>query len=247
MPESKYPKSIIKAIHEVMSNACFVKKDGENQFHKFKYASEISVLKEFRPAMLKAGLIVLPSITDITGPDVHGNTNISVQYTLAHIDGDIWPEKIIAMGSGNDMSAKGKIGDKGLYKAITGANKYFLFKLFQIPTGDDPYAGNCGHDANTSKNKPENQSYGAEASSSTSKTENPSTDTRDVLRSEIKALAGENYWTIGEVKIAIKEVFGKENSQDLDEGQLMLLKELISNEAKDLNTLKHRQKQENKQ
>ena len=30
------------------------------------------------------------------------------------------------------------MGDKGLYKAITGANKYFLFKLFQIETGDDP-------------------------------------------------------------------------------------------------------------
>jgi hypothetical protein len=29
-------------------------------------------------------------------------------------------------------------GDKGAYKASTGADKYFWFRLLQIPTGDDP-------------------------------------------------------------------------------------------------------------
>lgn len=33
-------------------------------------------------------------------------------------------------------------GDKGIYKAITGANKYFIYKLLNLPTGDDPESGN---------------------------------------------------------------------------------------------------------
>jgi hypothetical protein len=37
-------------------------------------------------------------------------------------------------GSGSDK------GDKGLYKAMTGAEKYVLLKTFLVPTGDDPEA-----------------------------------------------------------------------------------------------------------
>ena len=44
---------------------------------------------------------------------------------------------IIAAGCGGDRNKNG-VGDKGLYKALTGANKYMLFKLFQIETGNDP-------------------------------------------------------------------------------------------------------------
>ncbi len=61
-----------------------------------------------------------------------------VEYTLAHISGETWPTPLVAQGCGNDKNSKGGVGDKGCYKAITGANKYMLFKLFQIETGDDP-------------------------------------------------------------------------------------------------------------
>ena len=57
---------------------------------------------------------------------------------MAHTSGEIWPDKITAVGCGNDRARNGTVGDKGVYKAITGANKYLLFKLFQIETGDDP-------------------------------------------------------------------------------------------------------------
>jgi hypothetical protein len=49
----------------------------------------------------------------------------------------VWPHKVRAIGTGNDKNKNG-VGDKGTYKALTGANKYLLFKLFQIETGDDP-------------------------------------------------------------------------------------------------------------
>ena len=54
-------------------------------------------------------------------------------------------------GSGNDRSRSGAVGDKGIYKAITGANKYALLKTFLLEKGDDPEEVS---DADRESNKP---------------------------------------------------------------------------------------------
>lgn len=132
-----YPAKILAALHEVMGKVGYVQKKGKNDFQKYRYAGEGNLLEVLRPAMVDAGLMLLPSQKTVVGPDEHGITTVCVEYTLAHKDGDVWPEKLIAYGTGGDKNSKG-VGDKGLYKAATGANKYLLFKLFQIETGDDP-------------------------------------------------------------------------------------------------------------
>jgi len=131
-------KKIALALHNVMTKVSYVQKDAKNNFHGYKYASESALLEKLRPAMIEEGLILIPSVSKTTEIDEYGNTNVTIEYTLVHKDGEIWPEKIYACGSGNDKNKQGGVGDKGLYKAITGANKYLLFKLFQIETGDDP-------------------------------------------------------------------------------------------------------------
>ena len=131
-------KNIIKALNEVMKDVSYVQKSSENKFHGYKYASESSLLESLRPSMISHGLVLIPSVSNVSPIDAHGNTTVTVEYTLSHVSGEIWPDKIIAVGCGNDRSKSGAVGDKGLYKAITGANKYLLFKLFQIETGDDP-------------------------------------------------------------------------------------------------------------
>lgn len=128
---------IAQALHEVMSKVSYVQKTGKNAFHGYKYAGEADLLEKLRPAMLEAGLILIPSIKGVSPIDEHGVTTVQMEYTLVHKDGDIWPNVICAAGQGGDRNKNG-VGDKGLYKAITGANKYLLFKLFQIETGDDP-------------------------------------------------------------------------------------------------------------
>lgn len=126
---------IIRALNAVMQEVDYVQKSGENDFHGYKYASEADVLDRLRPAMVRHGLVLIPSIAQVTAIDAYGNTTVTVNYTLAHVNGVIWPEKIMAAGCGGDKNRNG-VGDKGLYKAITGANKYLLFKLFQLETGD---------------------------------------------------------------------------------------------------------------
>lgn len=130
--------NVLTALHTVMEKVGYVQKKGENKFHHYKYASEADLLEVLRPAMVEAGLLLIPNVSNLSEIDQYGNTNVTVEYTLAHKDGDIWPEKITVIGTGNDKNSKGGVGDKGVYKAMTGANKYLLFKLFQIATGDDP-------------------------------------------------------------------------------------------------------------
>ena len=133
-----YSPKITAALHEVMQKVGYVQKTGRNDFHKYNYAGEADLLAVLRPAMVEAGLILIPSGRACTAIDQFGNTTVEVEYTLAHKDGDVWPDKIVAFGCGNDRNKQGGVGDKGLYKALTGANKYLLFKTFQIETGDDP-------------------------------------------------------------------------------------------------------------
>ncbi len=132
-----YPAKILASLHAVMGAVGYVQKKGKNTFQNYKYAGEGNLLEVLRPAMVENGLLLIPSHRQINPIDENGITLACVEYTLAHKDGDVWPEKIVVYGAGGDKNSKG-VGDKGLYKALTGANKYLLFKLFQIETGDDP-------------------------------------------------------------------------------------------------------------
>lgn len=129
---------IATALHAVMSQVSYVQKTGKNSFHGYSYAGEADLLAVLRPAMIEHGLMLFPSVDNVSPPDANGNVMVMMTYTLVHKDGEVWPEKLQAAGMGNDRAKNGTIGDKGVYKAITGANKYMLFKLFQIETGDDP-------------------------------------------------------------------------------------------------------------
>jgi hypothetical protein len=130
--------NLLKALNAVMKECKYVQKDKENAFHRYKYAGEESLLEVLRPALVKHGIVLLPSLDSVSAIDEHGNTHIVVAYTLAHVSGEVWPTPIKVPGCGNDRNKQGGVGDKGTYKALTGANKYLLFKLFQIATGDDP-------------------------------------------------------------------------------------------------------------
>ena len=147
-------QKIIVAIHEVMKKVGYVQKKGRNEFHKYNYAGESELLEALRPELLEQGLVLIPSGQSISEIDANGNTHVAIDYTLAHTSGEVWPEKIRAFGCGNDRSSKGTVGDKGTYKALTGANKYLLFKLFQIETGDDPEKDNDPGNTSAAKEKP---------------------------------------------------------------------------------------------
>ena len=122
-------------MQKVMESTSSVEKRGRNDFHKYDYATEADVISAIRPHMVKNGLILVPHV-DTVHNDPNGNTNIVVCYRLYHTSGEFLEFNIPA--SGNDRNSKGGVGDKGIYKALTGASKYAMLKVFCMATGDDP-------------------------------------------------------------------------------------------------------------
>lgn len=120
---------IFQKISKVMSLVSRVPKNGYNSFHKYHYATETDLTESIRPILQEAGLAFFSSVLE--QERVGEFTKVKMEFTLADLEtGEIL--KSTYWGEGQDK------GDKGLYKAYTGATKYFLMKTFLIPTGDDP-------------------------------------------------------------------------------------------------------------
>lgn len=130
---SKENKSLFKAINMVLNEVSTVKKEGENKHHHYNYATEEDVLKTVRPAMLKAGLMILPvnqEIIELTEKGKFTRIDIRAFYRLAHLSGESHEFSICA--SGIDTM------DKALPKALSMALKYAYFQIFNLAKGDDP-------------------------------------------------------------------------------------------------------------
>lgn len=121
--------NIYQKIANVMSQVNRVPKTGYNSFHKYAYATESDLTESIRPILTEAKLAFFSSVLE--QERVGEFTKVQMEFTLADIEtGEVL--KSVYWGEGQDK------GDKGLYKAYTGATKYFLMKTFLIPTGDDP-------------------------------------------------------------------------------------------------------------
>ena len=130
-------KTLAQKIVDVMSEVNSVSKRGRNEFQNYSYAKESDYIEAIRPTLIKNGIVVLPSLEEVKiepiGKPESGNmlTSIIMKFTLINAENpkDMVEMKIPAQGA--DKS------DKGVYKAITGAKKYFVSNVFLIPTNDD--------------------------------------------------------------------------------------------------------------
>jgi len=121
--------SLYAKLAEVVTEVGRVPKKGRNDFHKYDYVREEDLLEAIRGALAKRQIALLPSAPTV----VRDGTLTTVHMTFTFADGESGETHTVEWaGTGEDK------GDKGLYKAYTGALKYFLMKTFLIPTGDDP-------------------------------------------------------------------------------------------------------------
>lgn len=131
---------LYRKIAAVTAAVSRIPKNGENTFYRYKYATESDITDGLRDLLEQHGLAFLPPSviswerSETTKKD--GNrgddlTRVQLQFGLACADtGEVFTAMF--WGEGQDG------GDKGFYKAYTGAVKYFLMKTFLIATGDDP-------------------------------------------------------------------------------------------------------------
>lgn len=115
----------------IMSAIDAIPKDGYNDFHKYAYATERAIKEAVRTQLLEQRVLFQFEVTDVTT----GQELTNIRGTAVFICVDSGEEmRIPFAGQGADK------GDKGIYKAITGAIKYALTSTFLIPTGDDAEA-----------------------------------------------------------------------------------------------------------
>ncbi|MHC1728533.1 MAG: ERF family protein [Syntrophobacteraceae bacterium] len=124
------PCNLAGKIAAIMGEISRVAKSGRNDFHKYDYVTEADLSDSIRPLLAKYGVSLMASVESF---EMGGNNIASVwmNFTLTCADsGESQTSRFPGMGQDK--------ADKGVYKAITGATKYWMFKTFLVSTGDDP-------------------------------------------------------------------------------------------------------------
>ena len=114
-----------------------IPKNGRNTFHNYDYVTESDLVEELRRLMASNGIAFFVSVDGAPERIDMGDSRngpLTRVKMLAHFccseTGETF--SISFYGDGQDK------GDKGIYKAYTGAVKYMLMKTFLVSTGDDP-------------------------------------------------------------------------------------------------------------
>lgn len=134
--------NLVKKLVKILGEAQKVKKSGMNTYAKYQYTTESDLLELLRPKLVEAGIFIFSSVdTVIKEGDI---TTVTMLHTFVDSEsGDQFEVK--SAGQGADKQ------DKGVYKALTGAMKYMLWKNFLIESNDDPENdnANAGYVKNT--------------------------------------------------------------------------------------------------
>lgn len=125
------------ALARVMAEVSRVKKSGRNEFHRYDYATESDLTDAIRGHLAEQGVAILPSVIDVKSEPLASSKRNEI-LTTATLE-----ITLVCAASGETRTTRWQgqgldAGDKGFYKAYTGAMKYFLMKTFLISTGDDP-------------------------------------------------------------------------------------------------------------
>lgn len=125
---------------EVMKECSHIAKNGENNFHGYKYAASADVLQRVNTSLVAHGIasMAMPEIVsqqDVTTAKGNIERLVTVKMDITLIDkesGEMF--QITGLGSGQDS------GDKAVMKAQTAAIKYAYMLSLAVSTGDDPEA-----------------------------------------------------------------------------------------------------------
>ena len=143
--EQKEAKTVYEKILAVMSAVNYLNKDGFVETGKgkgYKALTDEKVLGAVRPALVSAGLVILPvkmeqQRTDEQVKAYDGSTktnritDVSVTYRIINVEDPKDYVEVVSAGTGVDTQ------DKGIGKAMTYAKKYAILNSFLIPSGED--------------------------------------------------------------------------------------------------------------
>lgn len=139
-------------LSKIMGEIKKIDKNGKNNQQHYEYVTEADITAIVGNKLSEKNVQVLWDCKDQSVREVktkNGSMLINCAwYNVEVVDGDTGYSIVVnAYGEGSDY------GDKGSYKAFTGAQKYFYMKLFNISTGDDPEKDNSNEASGNTKPK----------------------------------------------------------------------------------------------
>jgi len=140
--ETPKPKNLVQKLCEVMAKVKYIQKLGHNTSQSYRYATEADVADALRGELASRNIFIFPSMvknervklerTNYKG-EVKTSYATDLEMDWTFFDGDTGEQKTCRIPGCSESP-----GDKGVYVAMTGSEKYLLMKSFLIPTGDDP-------------------------------------------------------------------------------------------------------------
>lgn len=134
-------RTLVSKLAKVMTEVGKLKKEGFNEHFRYKFVKEADLVEKLSKLLGDAHIFITSVVksieilellpTPVGGGSAKRLGVVRVVYTFH--DGE--------SGETLDCESIGEIeqdGGKGVYKALTGAMKYFLMKQFLVATGDDP-------------------------------------------------------------------------------------------------------------
>lgn len=145
--EGKDIAGLVTKLVDILGECKAVKKSGNNKSQGYQYATESDILDVVRDALVNKKIFVFSSSNTkevikmdkmYKGEKQGENILAVVNSEHAFVDGSTGARVVVCgTGTGWDMT------DKGVFKAITGLNKYMFSKNFMIESEDDPERDNA--------------------------------------------------------------------------------------------------------
>lgn len=131
--------SLVAKLANAMTAISRVPKRGHNAFQNYDYPMEVDIVEAVREKLAEQKVFLFSTVDEVSCEELKSDKGsvwrTTVTLTFTFVDGESGETfSVNYIGVGDDK------GDKGIYKAYTGALKYCLLKNFLIPTGDDPEA-----------------------------------------------------------------------------------------------------------
>jgi hypothetical protein len=141
--ETKYvPGSLAAKLALITGEMAHVLKKGHNKAQNYDFVRESDVAEKASALLAAHHVYLHQTVVAREMIDLYKTSSglqmrlSSVVMEFQFIDGDTGEMSPLASFPGEGADT----GDKGIYKAMTGAEKYFLMKTFLVSTGDDPEA-----------------------------------------------------------------------------------------------------------
>lgn len=137
----KIPLNLYKKLHKIIKEGVVVGKNGRNNFHKYDYVTEADVTEAAKQKFIENNILLTARVNGVRETKNPEIVEAVMIFTLVDLDSGE-EESYTFSGFGQDK------GDKNIYKAYTGAFKYFLMKNLMIGSDADPE-----HDGETQPKK----------------------------------------------------------------------------------------------